>query len=70
RPLARRPAHPEVVASPRAPQRARACNHDASVARRDRGLDHAPDAGWIVVAMKRDRERVFPGPADLQVLEE
>ena len=42
-------------------ERAWAYDRDSSVGRLDRGLDHAPDAGWIVVDMQRDWEQVFPG---------
>jgi phosphoserine phosphatase len=44
-------------------ERAWAYDRDSSVGRLDRGLDYAPNAGWIVVDMKLDWELVFP-PTD------
>jgi len=43
-------------------ERAWAYDRQSSVGRLDRGLDHAPDAGWVVIDMQRDWEQVFPRP--------
>lgn len=39
-----------------------AYDRDSSVGRLRRGLEEAPARGWVVVDMKRDWRRIFPGP--------
>ncbi len=37
-----------------------AYDRDSHVGRLDKALDQAPDAGWLIVSMKRDWKTVFP----------
>jgi len=37
-----------------------AYDRDSDVAKLDRGLNEAPQRGWIVASMKRDWKRIFP----------
>jgi hypothetical protein len=43
-------------------EREYAYDRDSAVGRLVRALDEAPARGWIVVDMKRDWRRIFPGP--------
>jgi phosphoglycolate phosphatase-like HAD superfamily hydrolase len=41
-------------------EREYAYDRNSAIGRLDRGLDEAPQRGWVVVSMKNDWERVFP----------